>query len=111
MADLQNLEGTNIFKTAQLVFVKLCDDQKHSFKETENEIAEETHRLDKNKASYQCLSENLQKSEYNVNSTEMVVANAWEIIATGSGIGEEEDGRTKTARSKVHQESMLNLLN
>ena len=61
-ADLWNLEGANIVDTAQLVLGKLRVDQKHSFEETEKEIAERTHRLDKNKASYRGLSEDLQKS-------------------------------------------------
>ena len=42
VADLRNLEGTNIVEIAQLVLGKLRAEQRHSFEETKKEIAERT---------------------------------------------------------------------
>ena len=50
-ADLRNLEGTNIVEIAQWVLGKLRAEQKRAFEETEKEIAERTHHLDKNRAN------------------------------------------------------------
>jgi len=67
-ADLRNLEGTSLVETAQLVLSKLYAEQKYLFEEAEKEIAERTRHLGDNRASYQSLSNDLQKLEFNAKS-------------------------------------------
>ena len=86
-----NLEGANILETVQLVLFKLHAKQKHSFEETEKKIAERTHRLDKNRASYPGLSKDLQKSEFNTKSTEMVIDNDREAITNVQALLEKNE--------------------
>ena len=63
-ADLQNLKGTSLVKTAKLILSKLRVEQKYLLEETEKKIAETTRSLDDNRVSYQSLSDNLQKSVF-----------------------------------------------
>ena len=59
-ANLQNLKGASLVETAQLFLSKLCAEQKHLFEEAEKEIAKRIHQV-----SYQGLSNDLQKLEFN----------------------------------------------
>ena len=72
-ADLRNLEGASPVKTTQLVLSKFHVEQKHFFEEAEKEIVEQTRRLNDNRVNYQGLSNNLQKSEFNAKSVELVI--------------------------------------
>ena len=60
--DMSNLESANPFTNTQQVLDSLHANQERERKEVEEQIAEEVRHLDDSKASYQNLTEGLQRS-------------------------------------------------
>ena len=69
-----------------MVLGKLHVEQEYLLAEAEKEIAERTHSLDKNKASCQGLSDDLQQLEFNANSVEIVIVSAREAIVRAQAL-------------------------
>ena len=79
-ANLRHLESANQDGIAHFVLGNLCAEHERSLEEAEIEIAERNCCLDETRSSYQGLSDDLQKSEFNAKSAKVVITSAREAI-------------------------------
>ena len=95
--------STNLIDDAQQVLCHLLAIQKCERKEFEGQIAEQACYLDDSKASYQKLTDDLQRSKIITKNAEGIIASAQAMIAKAQALIQDKEQKLVTEKKKVEE--------